>query len=548
MKKRLANTRTRSETGFDYVAGSVNIITPFGRKLLKEKPPFFPGEEEQLKREFEKLGCILQFIRGNQTDCDELLRIFMETKDVTFTITRSGKDALSVVELFEIKSLLLKMDRILKITMNPKAGIPADYIMCDMTGLIALLDPRNDRMDTFYLYDEFSEELGSARKRKREIEGQIRRGQKKQSEELKNKYGVELTPKFDCMVSKTNVEQLKKMRENPDLVQSDEDYVSVTFTLKNSEETDKLLRETYGLIQIIEQEELAVREKLSQKISLREKELLENCAKIGELDFAVAKALYAVDHNCVIPEIVDIHAIEINDGRHIQVEDILAAKNKPYCPVSISLSDGVTCITGANMGGKTVSLKLAGLVALLTQNAFFVPCGKAVIGLSNFIQILIGDNQSIDRGLSGFGSEMESLKEMLDNGKDRSLILVDEIASGTNPAEGFALTQGLIEHLKDKPYVSLFTTHFDVGAAKGEVTNLQVVGLANADFDKLDKEIRYADRRERINVIAKYMDYRLYKAAKDKEVPRDALKIARMLGIDQEIIDNAKKYLGGGNG
>ena len=88
------------------------------------------------------------------------------------------------------------------------------------------------------------------------------------------------------------------------------------------------------------------------------------------------------------------------------------------------------------MGGKTISLKLAGMVSILAQYGFFVPCAEARVGLSNYMQILIGDSQSIERGLSSFGSEMEELKEIFDNSKERSLLLIDEIASGTNPAEG----------------------------------------------------------------------------------------------------------------
>ncbi|MCL1809987.1 MAG: DNA mismatch repair protein MutS, partial [Clostridiales bacterium] len=145
--------------------------------------------------------------------------------------------------------------------------------------------------------------------------------------------------------------------------------------------------------------------------------------------------------------------------------------------------------------------------------------------------------------LSGFGSKMETLKEMLDNGEDRALFLIDEIASGTNPQEGFALTKGLIAYLMHKPYISLFTTHFDVGAESGEVVNLQVAGLAGADFGKLDKELRYANRRERINIISKYMDYRLHRAADGREVPRDALNIAKMLGINEEIIEYARRAI-----
>ena len=546
MKKRLANQKTRSETGLDYVISCVNILTPFGRKALKDKEPFFPGEESLLEEEFGKLGKMLEFAKESGGGADELLRIFMEIKDIRHTVERSGKDALSVVELFEIKSLLLKMERIAKILADSNTRIPEDYLLMPLPALTGRLDPRNDRMDTFYLYDEFSEKLKEARKKKRETEGAIRREKKKLGAEIMEKYGIELTPRFDCTISKTDPGNLEKARNISELAHSGEDYVSVTFEIRGTEEIDRLLREEDDAAETIEREELAVREELSRDIAGYEKELLENCLKIGELDVALAKALYAANHNCVIPVITTDHIIQITGGRHLHVEDILSSKGKGYCPVSISLSDGVTCITGANMGGKTVSLKLAGLVSLLAQNAFFVPCEKAVVGLSNFTQILIGDNQSIDRGLSGFGSEMESLKEILDNGKDRSLILVDEIAGGTNPAEGFALTMGLIDHLKGKPYISLFTTHFDVAMAGGAVTNLQVAGLAGADFDMLDKEIRYADRRDRISIIAKYMDYRLLKADKRKKVPRDALNIAGMLGIDREIIEKAKKYLEGG--
>ena len=198
------------------------------------------------------------------------------------------------------------------------------------------------------------------------------------------------------------------------------------------------------------------------------------------------------------------------------------------------------------MGGKTVSLKLVGLVAMLTQYGFFVPCSSARIGLSNYIHILIGDSQSMQRGLSSFGSEMEELKEILDQSRERSLLLIDEIASGTNPFEGLALTKSLVGYLKVRPYISLITTHFDSVTVGEGIKNMQVRGLANADFTKLEREIRYANRRERIEIIQKYMDYRLYHAENDEEIPKDALNIAKMLGIYEEIIENAKGFLNDG--
>ncbi|MCF0143860.1 MAG: DNA mismatch repair protein MutS, partial [Firmicutes bacterium] len=230
-------------------------------------------------------------------------------------------------------------------------------------------------------------------------------------------------------------------------------------------------------------------------------------------------------------------------GRHLQVEEITKSKGGEYCPVSLSLKDGVTCITGANMGGKTVSLKLTGMIAILAQYGYFVPAEKARVGLSNFMQILIGDSQSIERGLSSFGSEMEELKEIMDNAKDRSLLLIDEIASGTNPVEGLALTKSIVDYLKEQNFISLITTHFETVTDDEDIVNMQVTGLANADFNKLNKEIRYANRRERIGIIQRYMDYRLREVGRRQEIPKDALNIAKMLGIDNTIIEKAKQYI-----
>ncbi len=541
--RRLSNIKTRNQTGLEYVLQSINIITPFGRTLIKEQKPFYPGQEEELRHELDKIDKIFEVLNTDEKTVDLILQNFMEMKEIGYTVDRSGKNALSVVELFEIKGMLLKMRMQRLLIEKLKAELPQEYLLEDTDAVLDMLDPRGDRLNTFYIYDEFSEKLASLRVKKRELELSIRRSKKAQKEYIKHTYGVMLTPKFDLAVSKSDKAMLEKVSEIPELVQSEEDYVSKVFELRSSDEVYALVKEEEVLNGQIDDEELLVREDLSKRIYEKAELLLENCRRIGKLDFALAKAIYAKKHNCVKPEIVDEHVIEIEEGRNLQVEDILQSKGKEYCPVSIKLKDGVTCITGANMGGKTVSLRLAGLVPMLAQYGFFVPCKRARIGLSNYMQILIGDSQSLERGLSSFGSEMEELKEILDNSKDRSLLLIDEIASGTNPVEGMALTKSIVDFLKQKPYITLLTTHFETVTESAGVKNMQVVGLAGADFDKLNSEIRYANRKERINIISKYMDYRLYEVGTDSEIPKDALNIARMLGIPAEIIENAKAYI-----
>lgn len=542
VKQRLTNLKTRKETGLDFVVSAINLHTPFGVKQIKEKEPFFPGQEEALKEELMRIQKMMDIANASPKEIGLLLETFMVVKDNTFSIERAGTSVLSVVEIFELKSLLLQMEKIKKLA--EKLGFPKGFVPEDTETLLDVLDPGGDRLNTFYIYDSFSEKLGNLRREKKEKDREIRKQQKVGKELVKQKYGLSLTPKFEMVVSKSDQNSIKMIDEISEMTRTDEDYMSVTFSLTPTEEVEKLMKECDGLMSMIEDEELNVREMLSKEISKYEAVLLENCHRIGELDITLSKALYAEKHNCVMPEITTEHILEFEDGRNLQLEEALRArKGGEYCPVSMALTDGVTCITGANMGGKTISLKLAGMVAILAQYGFFVPCKKARVGLSNYMQILIGDSQSIERGLSSFGSEMEELKEILDNSKDRSLLLIDEIASGTNPAEGLALTRSLVDHLKTRPYITLMTTHFETVKGDKDVKNLQVMGLAGADFDKLDKELRYAKRIERINIISRYMDYRLTVVDDAAEIPKDALNIAKMLGIDKGIIERAKDYI-----
>jgi len=539
--RRLANKKTRTETGLDYVVAALNLLTPFGSRLIKEQKPYFPGQERELRAELERVQRMVEIAAANEREISVLQETFMMMKDNSFTIERSARAALSVVEIFEIKSLLLLIDKVRKTA--DRVLLPEEFVPGDITDLLNVLDPGKDRLNTFYIYDSFSEKLAQLRREKKELERESRKEKKKRANELRATTGLNLTPKFDITISKSDAEQVKMMEEISELMKSEEDYMSVTYTLAPSEADGLTQKKMDEITADIEEEELKVREELSAEIHKWEDVLLDGCERIGRLDITLAKALLAIRRNCVMPQIANEHVVEFTDGRHLQVEEIIRKKGGEYCPVSISLAQGVTCITGANMGGKTVSLKLVGMIAIMAQYGYFVPAASARIGLSNFMQILIGDSQSIERGLSSFGSEMEELKEMMDNSRDRSLLLIDEIASGTNPVEGLALTKSITDYLKQQPFISLITTHFEAVTDDRDVVNMQVTGLANADFDRLDKELRYANRRERINIIQKYMDYRLTRVDDNREVPKDALNIAKMLGIDTNIIEKAKQYL-----
>jgi DNA mismatch repair ATPase MutS len=138
---------------------------------------------------------------------------------------------------------------------------------------------------------------------------------------------------------------------------------------------------------------------------------------------------------------------------------------------------------------------------------------------------------------------------------ERALLLIDEIAGATNPAEGRALTKGLVAYLSNKPYITLLTTHFDhvanaeddargAGAEGGAgIVNYRVRGLSGADFGELATALKDAGADERLDAIARLMDYRLERVSGESEIPRDALRIAEILGVNKEILDLARHFM-----
>ena len=541
MKHVLATEKTRRETGLEHVFASLNILTPYGKKHLRAYEPFMPGQEDGLREELDRIEAVRKILSRDSSRTGELKEILMLVKDNSLSLEKSKDTTLTVVEIYEIKILLLQMEKLRK--MDEKEHFPPEYVPDDLTKLLDILDPDGGRVSTFFIYDSFSEKLAELRDRKKKLEQQGRKLRKERSAQLKKEYGVVLTPKFEIRVNKEDHDRIKMIESIADLEKAAEDYMSITWQLAADGETDQIIKEKEICEELIESEEFKVRRQLTAHIAGHAPMIEEGSMRIGRLDLAIAKAEHAEKHGCICPEIVTGHTVAFENGRHIQVEEILRRDGGEYCPISIELEDGVSCITGANMGGKTVSLKLSGLVPLMAQYGMFVPCEKATVGLSSSINILIGDSQSIERGLSSFGSEMEELKRMLDDSGSRAFLLIDEIAAGTNPSEGLALTKSVIDYLKQKDYITLITTHYELGSEEDDIHRLQVTGLADADLEELDRELKTADSKERIGVIRSHMDYRLREAKSGADVPRDALNIAQMLGIGSDIIDRAKDYL-----
>ncbi len=534
------DNETKKSLDFQYILDSISPTTPIGRMYKGRLGAYLPGEEEELEEELNRIGGLLPLMKDREIRRN-INNILSHVKDIRNSIRRARDGMiLTEVELFEIKLLLFVIREIYEFMEDH--NFPKYYItkIEPIEELEKALDPEGTKISTFYIYDDYSEELKKVRKEKQEIDRELKLKTKEIRNKIKEEFNITVQPNSTVVVSKSDDDTLNKLDTYPYLTYVSETYMNIKFKIKNTEEMEAMEKRLTVLLDREEREEEKVREDLSKLIGKMRKQVFRNIANIGRLDLLLAKAKYAIDIDGVKPEITRENIIEIDSGVHPKVSDFLRTKDLNFTPISISLNQGATCITGANMGGKSVSLKLVGLLTAMAQYGLYVPAKSMKLGLKEYIESSIGDMQSTDSGLSTFGGEIKIVSKALAKSNKPGLILIDELARGTNPEEGHAISKAIVEYLKDKEPITLLTTHYDNIANSEGVQHLQVKGLASVDFEKLTDDI---DIDEKMDFINRHMDYRLESVGKEESVPRDALNIASIMGLDRKIIKIAENYL-----
>ncbi|MDR3263361.1 MAG: endonuclease MutS2 [Clostridiales bacterium] len=239
------------------------------------------------------------------------------------------------------------------------------------------------------------------------------------------------------------------------------------------------------------------------------------------LDTVFAKAAYAKSINAVRPNINGRRYTSIIKGRHPLID---AGK---VVPISLSVGKeyNILMITGPNTGGKTVTLKLTGLLTLMAQSGLFIPAHcDSDIGVFEGIYSDIGDEQSIEQSLSTFSSHITNIVNILEAFDDKSLLLLDELGAGTDPTEGAALALAVTAHIKEKGARAIITTHYN----ELKEFSLTEDKVENASMD-FDPETFAPSYHLIIGVPG----------------ASNAIKIAERLGLKPEIIARADGAVGG---
>ena len=291
-------------------------------------------------------------------------------------------------------------------------------------------------------------------------------------------------------------------------------------------ETIDLNNELVRLREEEQREVLRILRELTDLLRAHAVEIQTAVDAVGEIELLFAKASFALDFECTIPHFSQDSArkLVLKEARHPLLEDVLRRQHKPVVPITLELEENrrTLLISGPNTGGKTVSMKTAGLLALMAQAGLPVPAAEAEFPLFEQVLADIGDQQSIEESLSSFSAHIAHVRDMLDAVTPQSLVLLDELGRATDPEEGGALGVSILETFRAHRAFTLASTHLVALKIYGASTE----GVLNASmgFDEQTLQPTYV----------------LRVGAPGKSA---GLEIASRLGMSPKLIEQARQRM-----
>jgi DNA mismatch repair protein MutS2 len=283
------------------------------------------------------------------------------------------------------------------------------------------------------------------------------------------------------------------------------------------------LNNTWRELQLAEEQEVnRILVTLSDLIANHADEIVQSVEALADLDLALAKAKYAEAIDAAAPDLVSLReeaTVRFLGARHplLDVETVV--------PIEVALDDEthVVVITGPNTGGKTVSLKTVGLLTLMAQAGLHIPVepGSAFSPFET-VYADIGDEQSIEQSLSTFSSHLTNILTFIEDADAHSLVLLDELGAGTDPAEGAALARALLDHFRECGAMTFVATHYPELKTYAQLTP----GVCNASVE-FDAETLSPTYKLSIGLPGR----------------SNAFAIAQRLGLPRDIVETARKMV-----
>ena len=467
--------KQKEDIGLAFVLDRLSPLSPLGREKKRALEPYAREERGALERELENLDKAVAL--GDHPALNRFRQGLMQLRDIRATVDRLKERSLDQVELFELKRYLLLLSELAAAfqTLQDQARWEG-LSLRDVSQALAVLDPEGERNPTFSLRASWSEELAAVRAEKAEIEKRIAQ--------------------------------------------------------TSGEEREGLLTRRTGIVAREAAAEQALCEDLSRRLRPWQPAIAESLEALGRLDLLLAKAALVRELGGRKPTLTEKELSFVNMV-HPAVADRLRRQGARFTPLSLSLSPGAAVLTGANMGGKSVCLKTLALNVYLTHCGLFPFARRAAVPFFDQLCLIRGEGEDGREGLSSFGGEL-----MAADGAARAvregfcLVLFDEFARGTNPAEAQRFQQGALSYFDCSGSVCLFVTHYEAVAARAR---RRFLTRGIRDMDLAEGRRRIEAGADKLAVLRSCMDYGIEEVTA-ADLPQRALAVAELLGVEGELL------------
>lgn len=467
--------KQQQDIGLPFVLDKLQPLSPLGREQKRALRPYGRGSREELAQELRNLDKAVAL--GDHPALGRFRQGLMQLRDIRATVDRLGRQALDQVELFEFKRhLLLLKDLAAAFDVLQESARWEGLSVRNVPEALLVLDPEGDGNPAFSLRSGWSDGLASVRREKAQIEKRI--------------------------------------------------------SLAVGEAREALLTERTAIVAREAAAEQELCRFLSQRLTPYRSALQESLEALGHLDLLFAKAALVRELGGVMPTLTGRELFFV-DMVHPAFADNLAKQGASFTPLTISLAPGAAVLTGANMGGKSVCLKTLALNVYLTHCGLFPFAQAAAVPFFDGLCLVRGEGEDGREGLSSFGGELmaaDAAARAVQGGF--CLVLFDEFARGTNPAEAEKLQQGALRFFGASGSVCLFITHYAAVAARASRRFL-TRGIRDLDVAEGRRSIEAG--ADKLAVLRRFMDYGIEEVS-GVDLPQKALLVAELLGVEEGLL------------
>ena len=524
------STQMEDVLGVPQILELIEAECEFLQSVKKEYLTEYPEDYYDyslLSIHYKNLELIMEKLSSHKSKLKTMLELLAFIPNLEFPLHKNVK-ILTVHQLYEIKEYIYYYNQ-LYYFLEKQDWLDIFGDLKDLTEFFEILDPEGFGLPIFVISSAYSDEIGDILNKQLKLIQELKESHTQLLEKAKKELQIPYL-KDSFTVSRAETELADRIIHSPYFVLTAENVANYSFALADDEHCLELKKKINNLQEKLEAEEHYVLQELTDIYREWESEIFLSWLSLRRGAWKILLSNFAFKYNCSIPVVWHKKAIIVKKAVNLPLKRHLESMGRKYQPVDYEFSGSVSLLTGPNMGGKTTVLKTIGQFCTLLHYGIPLPCESAELPLFKHIWYNQSETDN-NADLSSFGREVVSFTQAIQQ-SGTNLFLLDEFARGTNPIEGELLVSAVLQYLATTRNMSIAATHFSAPTMLPKVTQYSIAGL---NLNKI-KSQNPRDANERLKILNEAMDYSIKRLKKNEAPPLNAINVARILGMPEEIL------------